>query len=421
VSKAADAPKQSSTRFVLSGIEPLEAAGAPRVPGDLVRKGKTPFVTPEIAPAEPPAALQPAPDEVAVEPAPTPATKPESEPVAEPHAMPIARGDDERTAPLQQGVPFAKTPPRTPEVTAAVARASAKVRHGFELAERGALYAARADFADALKFVAQAYDAQQTERSYGKALAAGLAALKESADFIRQSQSLQDVSIANIVLPHSTPVLKDADLSTLTLADAAQCYYTYAQEQLSAATAGEMCGSMALYGMGRVAVVVGRSSGQQIEHIGQAVALFRAALIAEPRNFRAANELGVLLAENGQLELARDMLIRSVSVTPQVTTWRNLAVVHKRTGQQNLAQHAEAQAMAMQRAGHGVKNEPAVEWVDPATFASTKPATDNHPPAVVPKTDPAATSASAQAKPQEQPTSVAKKGIAEWLGLSPRR
>ncbi len=91
---------------------------------------------------------------------------------------------------------------------------------------------------------------------------------------------------------------------------AARRYHAYAE--LAAATAHEMSGSMAAqrFGMGKIAafVAVGNKS-QRPENVSQARSLYRASLIAEPRNFRAANELGVLLAEDGQLELARDLLI----------------------------------------------------------------------------------------------------------------
>ena len=301
---------------------------------------------------------------------------------AVPHRMPVgdsSRRGAESDEPTQSKLPWSEPTPRTPEVVATVKRAEERVRHGFELAQRAALYSARAEFTAALKLIAQAYDAQQGTRHHTKSVAAGLTALREAGDFVRQSQNLAEADIAKIAALHTTPVLKDADTSDMTPVAAAQAYYTYAQEQLSAATAQEICGSMALFGMGKVEIVNAKTSGQHLEHTGQAIALFRASLIASPKNFRAANELGVLLAENGQLELARDLLISSVSVAPQVATWKNLAVVHSRAGQKNLAQQAQGQALALQKAGHDAGHLPAVQWVDAATFASTSSASDSLP------------------------------------------
>ena len=43
-------------------------------------------------------------------------------------------------------------------------------------------------------------------------------------------------------------------------------------------------------------------------------------------------EVGVLLAENGNLPRAREVLIHSVTLSLQAATWINLQVVHTRLG-----------------------------------------------------------------------------------------
>jgi tetratricopeptide (TPR) repeat protein len=469
-SPQASGDDENKPRFVTDGITAClqPSLVEPRAVGDLVTKTKTPFVTHGITAAPPPTPApkaasaerqnklrvaietpdKPAPptsdgelterskkladhdaparnDDLAHDGASRDVTdrgpQADDEKSLAPQMMPLAEhpAGEAGASPSASKLPWGQPPRRNAEVVAAIKRADARVRHGLQLAERGALFAARAEFIAALKMIAQAYDVQEGTNRYSKAVGAGLAALKEAGDFVRLSDTLHDTDIAKIVLPHSTPVLKNTDTSALTPIAAAQCYYTYAQEQLSAATAQEMCGSMALYAMGKVAIIAAKSDERQLESTGQAIALYRASLIAEPRNYRAANELGVLLAENGHLELARDLLLRSVSVSPQATTWRNLAVVHSRAGQRNLAEHAKGQALALQRAG-ATANVPAVQWVDPATFASTAPAGDRMPPAVVPsKTEPTPTKAADH--PQKPAENVAKKSITDWLRLSPRR
>lgn len=323
-------------------------------------------------------------------------------------------------SPVQTRLPLARAAAKSPELVAAVRRADERVRHGFDLAARGATYAGKTEFLAAVKLIAQAYDAHEGTRQYSKAAAAGIAALRESADFVRQSQRLAEADVAKIILHHTTPVLKDKDTSDLPANAAAHAYYTYAQEQLAAAVAGEPCGSMALFGMGKVAMYSSKTTNASLEQTGQAIALFRAALIAGPQNYQAANELGVMLAENGQLELARDLLIRSVAVSPQVTTWKNLAVVHKRAGDGDLAKRAESQALALQKTRPAPSDVPNVQWVDPATFSSTTSSTDSIPVANAPKKQspaPAKPSAEVARTPNEAP----KKGIGEILGLSPRR
>jgi len=134
-------------------------------------------------------------------------------------------------------LPWASAEPRRPEMIAVIQRADARVRHGFQLAERGALYSARAEMLAALQLIAQANDAQQNTRLYTKALAAGLMALKESSDFVRSRPGKEEVDVARAVGAHKTPVLKNAPLGEIASMQAVQRYYNYAQEHLGVAAA----------------------------------------------------------------------------------------------------------------------------------------------------------------------------------------
>ncbi len=257
-----------------------------------------------------------------------------------------------------------------------VARAAQFTRTGFELGERGALYSARAEFLRALEVIAQCQDAQLEMAVYTKGLAAGMTALREANDFGARRSVTQEVDVAFLAESHRTPVLKGARAEGLTPMAAQGRYYTYAQEQLAAAAGMEPVGSMALYGLGKVTALM-PSAGKlnQLECTGQAMACFQAALLCDPNNFRAAHELGVVLAQNGRLEQARDMFLRVVAISPNVATWQNLAVIHDRLGQRALASAARAEAK--QSAGAtAAGGNPAVHWVDARTFAQTTSPTD---------------------------------------------
>jgi tetratricopeptide (TPR) repeat protein len=340
------------------------------------------------------------------------------DPSATPDAPPIV-GDPAKPADSRSGrtkLPWAEAVPNSPEMITA---ADQRVRQGFQLADQGALYLARAEFIAALKLIAQANDVRQGTRWHSKAVTAGFLALKESTEFVIQNTGIEDADVAKIISGHKTPILKRVDVSEMTPMAAAQRYYTYAQEQLAGAAAQEKSGSMALYGLGKAAIAAAGNKSPDLEYTGQARALYRAALMAEGRNYLAANELGVLLTENGQPELAREMLMRSISLSPQAATWENLAAVHARLGQRELAEKARQQAMSMRQSGRGVAG-PAVQWVDPATFARMIPSTgDLAPPATPAKMEPApAKVTSDSAQPTEN---VAKKGAAGWLPWSFRR
>lgn len=330
-------------------------------------------------------------------------------------AAPIVAPEAAERSPL----PWASALPPNTETAAVVRRADMRVRHGFQLAQRGALYSARSEYVAALQLIAQANDAEQSNQYFSTALAAGLAALKESSDFVRQNPRKPHTDVAAIVGRHRTSILKDGPGMALTPRAAAQRYYTYAQEQLAIAAAGETTGAMALFGLGKVAIdPAGNRGSQALERTAQAMTLYQASLLADPRNYRAANELGVLVADSGGLPRARELFVSSVSLSPQPATWRNLAVVHARLGEKQLADAAGAQAVALEQAG--VTNSPSVKWVDPATFSRTVPVTDSMVPTVAAPKPPVAAAETA-ASEQKAPVSTAKKGISGWLPWNPRR
>ena len=96
------------------------------------------------------------------------------------------------------------------ERLASVARqADEQIRHGFELAGRGADFAARAEFIAALRLIAQGLDTEERTPIDGKALAAGSTAMKEADDFLPSGTRLEaDLDLPGIVANHITPRLK---------------------------------------------------------------------------------------------------------------------------------------------------------------------------------------------------------------------
>ena len=271
-----------------------------------------------------------------------------------------------------------------------------------------------------MQLIAQANDAQQNTDLYTRALTAGLVAIKESSDFTRQIAGKPELDLARVVAGHKTPVLKHAIVGRVTPLQAAQRYYNYAQEQLAAAASQETPSSMALFGLAKVALALGDKRTASLERIGQAMTLYQAAVLTEPRNFLAANELGVLLAENGNLARSRELLAHSARLWPQAVTYRNLASVHLRLGEKELAERALAKADELAKAGRTGEQSP-VRWVDPDTFASMAPVSDAPlPPVQNPRGTQGQVAPTAAAAPQPA-AETARKGISDWLPWNPRR
>ena len=285
-----------------------------------------------------------------------------------PEAPDPASAVDPDPASAHVALPWAKNYPRTSEMQAVMSRAFAMSRHALDLAGRGATYSARHELQDALRLVAQTLDAQQQTALYSKAAASGLEALHESRDFFdRSGKLLSNCDVAAIVAPHRTQILKGAPAEMSPLAAVGR-YYTYACEQLAIAVNEEPAGSLALYGLGKIAG--GDGSKQPMSAVGEAMTLYQSAIVADGRNFRASHELGVLLARAGRLEQARDMFLQSISISPQPATWRNLAVVHEQLGQRDLAASARQEALQAEQSSVAEKSVP-VDFVDATTFAKS--------------------------------------------------
>ncbi len=313
-------------------------------------------------------------------------------------------------------LPWADAQTSSAEMQSVLEQAEQRLREGFRLADRQAIFLARGEFVAALELICQANDLRQNTQFYSQALVAGLAALDESRDFARARPTGKTLDVVRISSGHRTKILSVEECATISPMAAAKRYYAYSQEQLAGATAGEPRSSIALYGLGRLAMAAGEAApAERMEHSARAMVLHQAALMADRKNYRAANELGVLLARHGDYGSARTLLLHSVRLSPHPSTYRNLAVVHTKLGEKEFAQQASQHGLALERAGVR-RNGPAVAWVDPMTFASTAP------PSTTSAMPPVAQNQPQPAKAEEKkPVETAGKGFSDWLPWKSRR
>ena len=269
-------------------------------------------------------------------------------------------------------LPWGNETVRTPEMQAVEERANTHIQRGMELGGRGATYSARAEFIQALQIIAAALDVHRQTRAHSEALAAGLRALEEAEDFIVEGSELEAaLDLRLIIDSHRTPVLQAADKHDLNAVMAIQTYYTYAQEQLSVAAAQQPAGSAALYALGRLQLLAnGKSEPDWASTAPKAVVFYQSALAANPKNALAANEVGVLLARFGRYHDAKNVLLHGAMGSPQPASWHNLAVIHRKLGEVELAQRAEQEAkLATQVREQTTTGPHKIELVPPEEFA----------------------------------------------------
>jgi tetratricopeptide (TPR) repeat protein len=289
------------------------------------------------------------------------------------------------SAPLVQTTPVAVV-----DASAALRQADECSRRGVASAAKGATFTARTEFLEALRLTAGANDARSRTTQATAALSAGLTALTEAEDFVgRTAQLTTPIDVAALARTHRTAPFVGPLTSATPAGTARQLYLRFACEQLAIAAGGNSTGSVALHGLGKIHA----AGAAAIDTRGKAQTYYEAALRAAPDNFLAANDLAVLLGEDGQLERARDVLHAGLRRAPQPAMWFNLAAVHDRLGQSQLAEQARREGRALEQgaanSGGNVLPIHNVAWLDARNFAATsRPGAE---PAVAPTPAPPST------------------------------
>ncbi len=257
---------------------------------------------------------------------------------------------------------------RDASLTAVGSRAEHRIEAGFKLANKGALYAARSEFRQAIQAIAEALDARHGVTSHSQAIHEAFRALKEASDFAASGGGVDRV--AQIIGTHQTPALKHAAAHGVPALVAMQQYYAFAQHRMVAACGGAPVASTAMYAMGKLHMALADGESQGEQNAAQAMAFLQASLLVDSNNFAAANELGVMLARFGQLPEAREVLRHSASVHPTLETWKNLEVVHQRLGEDQLARRARTEWQRQSQREPATPSHPGgVHWVAPEAFA----------------------------------------------------
>ena len=270
-----------------------------------------------------------------------------------------------------------RPPVQIPRVDPSVVRRTQQfLDDAVSLADRGAAFSARAQLVKGMRLIAQSLDAESGTRYFSVSLANGLRALDEASDFAPNGTELEaHLNIDHILATHRTTVLKSGPQPTALAA--LQMYHAYAEEQLAAAFGREQIASQILMALAKLQpLLVSQDADVTALALPRSMSLYQASLIVDSGNYLAANELGVLFARFGQLQDARDVLAHCVDVDPtRPVAWKNLASVHQKLGEHELAAAATAEWQLAASGGQipSGRQVPSVAWVDPATFSSGNP------------------------------------------------
>jgi tetratricopeptide (TPR) repeat protein len=223
----------------------------------------------------------------------------------------------------------------------------------------------------ALSVIAQDFDSQGAGVEFSQALRRGMTALKESEDFVLgDSESQIGMDVAGLVESHHSGALSKSEAEGMTPIQALQRYYGYAQIQIQKAVGKNVVSAEALFCLGRLYTLA--EAGEMMDgklDRAKAMVYHRASLACDPTNHRSANELGVLLAEFGELQDALKLIRHSLQIRQTPSTWENLAKLHDRLNQPHLADAARIEHQRML----ANQNSGMIHWVDSGQFNAGLP------------------------------------------------
>ena len=268
--------------------------------------------------------------------------------------------------------PQAVSPGRPPALIASAVveqRALEHLEYGRSLARRGATFAAREEFIQALRLIAESYDMQSQTRDYTAQLADGLRALNEADDFVMVNAERQlNIDVAEVVATHDSKVLSKSAVGNMSPISAMQMYFHYSTEKITGAVGQSMAAAEVLHAMGKLLQTSSQydATGKPMDR-AKAMVMFQVALSADPTDYRSANELGVLLAQNGKWELAKELFAKSLTINQSPESWMNLARAHEQLGEREHARQANAEYERMAATPRGSTS---MEWVSAQQFES---------------------------------------------------
>jgi tetratricopeptide (TPR) repeat protein len=262
-------------------------------------------------------------------------------------------------------------------MTSAMRRAARHNQDGFALAAKGAWYSARAEFHSALELEVAGADSLEGASARSRALREARIALQEASDFApRSGTGSRRLDVAHLVAGHQSQVIDAESSAGWSAAAAHEAYLAFAKRRFADAGAGRQAASVALHGLGKVHAALGGDDGEHsVDHRKKARAYYEAALEVGPDNFIAANDLAVLLADEGDLERGRATLEAGLRISRQPAMLDNLAGIYRRMGQPQAADQLRAEAAGLKRyaaAGAGdVLPTHDVRFLNPEQFAAT--------------------------------------------------
>lgn len=253
-------------------------------------------------------------------------------------------------------------------------RLSEHIRQCQHLLSRRAYYSAREEAQVAIKHLMQMIDLHLGDYQSEPKFAVAMIALREAEDFTYSNAEHGQSTVGVLVGSHSSDVLKQYDLTSVSPLAAGTHYRIYAADKLVEAAQNHPWASELYYTLGRIAQAEAEaaSGGLQTNLRWKAVTMYRAAAAINPQNGIALNQLGFIFLQLDRPEDAREALIPAVKLgsTPQAAT--NLIAASQKLGDHRLLAWAQQRVRPM-RPSARPRPAAGVVQVAPSAFVAMNP------------------------------------------------
>ena len=256
--------------------------------------------------------------------------------------------------------------------------AAKRVQYGKSLARRGAFFAAREEFLNALYLVAESHDRRSGRSNYSSRLKAGLLALDEVKSFGKITRNQDTPQARQFVLGTlQTKIVAPQDGARYTRNQLIELFCQHASSEIVQSLGKSPAASESLFSYGKLlAAETKLEDAQEAINAQSSWAFFLAAATVNPQNHESTNELGARLLKSGQLAKAKEMFLQSVHGANSAVYWSNLAETHRqiagvsqnpqeRNSELSLAQQAAARAAA---ASQPTNQQAAKYWANTQQF-----------------------------------------------------
>ena len=246
--------------------------------------------------------------------------------------------------------------------------AKQKLARADQRLQRRAGMSARQLATESLHLMAQATDEATGTLAGSESLDQAFVAVREASDFLGRYGSVDNRVMQRLVSAHQTRILKRCDISQTSALQAADIYYEFAREKFVSATHGWKDSARALMILAQTEPMANPDTDSNLS--AAQVCYLRAAIVCDPENSLAANELGHELLALGKYDEARWALEHSYSRKPSTAALANLAELHRITGNVKLAQACATNLASAKESNPRIAQ---VVQLTPEQFASMSP------------------------------------------------